>query len=195
MIVLCFSLDASYILSLSKDESVTFAVRLVRGARAKLHPELVEGFAERLVRVSPHRHLPYFQRDPSRNFAGDGPTVEISRHRLRQVYTTEKLHCQAWNLERRRGRWSASLSGWAACPRPTGFCRLGELRRWTARPLGSGCSLRRLPETVRPLVLLINPPVTLPLLSTFLSAGTPNGSRISRRRLAPRADAGKERQP
>src|SRR3990172_6659436 len=33
------------------------------------------------------------------------PTVEISRHRLRQVYAAKKIRCQARNLEWRRGRW------------------------------------------------------------------------------------------
>src|SRR3972149_7685500 len=40
-------------------------------------------------------------------------TVEISRHRLWQVYTAKRIGCQARNLEQRCGRWSASLRGWA----------------------------------------------------------------------------------
>src|SRR3972149_9885436 len=43
-----------------------------------------------------------------------GPTSEISRHRLRQVYITKRILCQARNLDWRRGQWSASLSCWAA---------------------------------------------------------------------------------
>ena len=57
---------------------------------------------------------------------------------------------------------------------PTSFCPSVELWRWTARRQGRGSGLRSLPETVRPVLLLINTPVTLlSLLSTFLPAGRP----------------------